>query len=221
MSQSSRLLFVGGSTMKGHSVSGQIDSYAQQLARNPHHESTIIAKDRILISEVLDIVEKSRDFDVLVIQVGVADSLLRRLKVKRNSDLITYFPYYRQAVTKRFLKQLLYLARISRPRTKYSAYCICIEKISATASMNGVRIIWLGSIVAPIRLSKIETKIKGLYCKYSFRDIVERMPENQVFIDVDAICSNFVDELDIFHLNQLGHNLLCGLIEEKLDNWRI
>jgi hypothetical protein len=221
MSQSSRLLFVGGSTMRGHSVSGQIDSYAQQLARNPHHESTIIAKDRILISEVLDIVEKSRDFDVLVVQVGVADSLLRRLKVKGNSHLITYFPYHRQAVTKRFLKQLLYFARISRARTKYSAYCLCIEKISAIASMNGARIIWLGSIVAPIRLSKIETKIKSLYCKYSFRDIVERMPENQVFIDVDAVGSNFVDELDIFHLNQLGHNLLRGLIEEKLDNWRI
>lgn len=221
MSQSSRLLFVGGSTMKGHSVSGQIDSYAQQLARNPHHESTIIAKDRILISEVLDIVEKSRNFDVLVIQVGVADSLLRRLREKSNSHSITYFPYQRQAVTKRLLKQLLYFARISRSRTKYSAYCLCIEKISATASMNGVRIIWLGSIVAPIRLSKIETKIKSLYCKYSFRDIVERMPQNQVFIDVDAICSNFVDELDIFHLNQLGHNLLCGLIEERLDNWRI
>jgi len=221
MSQSSRLLFVGGSTMKGHSVSGQIDSYAQQLARNPHYESTIIAKDRILISEVLDIAEKSLDFDVWVIQVGVADSLLRSLIVKMNYYSRTYLPYQRQAVTRRLLKQLLYFARMLRPRTRYSAYYQCIEKISATASMNGVRIIWLGSIVAPIRLSKIEIKIKSLYCKYSFRDIVERVPQNQVFIDVDVVCSNFVNELDIFHLNQLGHNLLCGLIEERLDNWRI
>lgn len=221
MSQSLRLLFVGGSTMKGHSVLGQIDSYAQQLARNPHYEATIIVKDRILISEVLDIVEKSQDFDVLVIQVGVADSLLRRFKVRKNSYPKNYFPYQRQVMTKRLLKQLLYFARVSRFRTKSSTYYQCIEKISAVASVNGVRIIWLGSIIAPIRLMKIETKIKNLYCKYYFKDIAGRMPKNHVFIDVDEICSNFVDEFDVFHLNQAGHNLLSGLVEERLDNWHI
>jgi hypothetical protein len=207
--------------MRGHSVSGQIDSYAQQLARNPHHESTIIVKDSILISEVLDIVEKSQDYDVMIIQVGVSDSLLRRFKVKKNFHSITYFPNQRQKMTKRLLKQLLYFSRISRSRTESSAYYLCIEKISAIASVNGVRIIWLGSVIAPTRLIKIERKIKELYCKYYFRDIAERMPKNHAFIDVDAICSNFVDDLDIFHLNQLGHNLLSSLIEERLDNWRI
>lgn len=221
MSQSLRLLCVGGSTMKGHSVSGQIDSYAQQLARNPHYEATIIVRDRILISEVLDIVEKSQDFDVLVIQVGVADSLLRRFKVKKNSHSIKYFPYQRQAITKMLVKQLLFFARVSRSATKSGAYYLCIEKISAIASENGVRVIWLGSIIASRRLMKIEIKIKNLYCKYYFKDIAGRMPKNHAFIDVDEICSNFVDEFDIFHLNQTGHNLLSGLIGERLENWHI
>lgn len=220
MSQSLRILFLGGSTMKGHSVSGQLDSYAQQLARNPRHQSTIIAKDRILIGEVLDIVEISQDFDVMVIQVGVADSLLRRIKRNNNSHSQTYFPYQRPTTTKMLLKHLLYFARMSKPTTKSSDYYFCVEKISEIASANGMRIIWLGSVIAPIRLTKIETKIKNLYCKNYFRDIAERMPKNQTFIDVDGACSNFVDELDIFHLNQLGHNLLFGLIEERLVNWR-
>lgn len=219
MSQLLRLLFVGGSTMRGYSYSSEVESFGYQIIKELNNGSEIYAKDRILISEVRDFLEKSVNFDVFVIQVGVADSLLKKPLSRKKSHPRQIFLLKRPSITKVILKRFLYFTRLSRAATKRVSFESCIESISELALARQAKVIWLGSIIAPVRLTKPERFIKNLYCKMSFVALAERFPDSHVFIDVDQECSHLVNNLDVFHLNQEGHDVVAALIRERLGQW--
>ena len=219
MSQSWRLLIVGGSTTRGHSISEEIVSYAYQVMRDFPMGSQIITKDLIQIREVKEILENSSDFDVWIIQVGVSDALLRKSNFEKKSNLPKIYPSKHPSIAKVILKWIGYYSGTRRAKTNASDFHSCIHSIANIAEVRQAKIIWLGSVIAPIRLTKFEIAIKNLYCKLYFRDLATRAPNSHAFIDVDDNCSQFVNRLDVFHLNQRGHDVLATLIKEKLDNW--
>lgn len=219
MSHMLRILFVGGSTMRGHSISSEVESFAFQIVRELDNGSEIYTKDRILISEVREFLENSVNFDVYVIQVGVADSLMKMPIRRKKSHPREIFPHKRPRIAKVILKQFFYYTRISRAMTKRVSFESYIESISALAAAKQNKVIWLGSIIAPVRLTRPERFIKNLYCKMNFATLAERFPESHSFIDVDKECSDLVDDLDVFHLNQEGHDVVATLIRERLGTW--
>jgi len=219
MPQRLRILFVGGSTMRGYSISGPYQSFAYQIIKELNNGSEIFVKDQILINEVRDFLENAGIFDVFVIQVGVGDSLRKKRKRKRKSDSHSIFLPRRPTITKLILKRILYFIGIYRANTGGVSFTSCIESISKIAVARQTKVIWLGSIITPVLLTKPEKVIKQHYCRSSFVTFAERNPDRHSFIDVDEACSELVDNLDIFHLNQEGHDVVAALIREKLDQW--
>lgn len=219
MSLPFRILFVGGSTMRGYSNSNEVESFGNQIIKELNNGSEMYAKDRILINEVRDFLEDSANFDVFVIQVGVADSLMKKPIRTKNSQPREIFPPKRPRMSKVILKRFLYFTRLSRATTKRVSFESCIESISEIVEARQAKVIWLGSVIAPVRLTKPEKLIKNHYCKICFVELAERFPETHAFIDVDKDCGDFVNDLDVFHLNQEGHNVVATLIRARLDQW--
>lgn len=203
--------------MRGYSIFGQYESFAYQIIKELNNGSKIFVKDRILISEVRDFLENSGNFDVFVIQVGVGDSLRKKRKSEGKSDSHSTFLPRRPTITKVILKRILYFIGIYRANTGGASFESCIESISKIAVARQTKVIWLGSIIAPVLLTKPEKVIKQHYCRSSFVTFAERYPDRHLFIDVDEECSDLVDNPDFFHLNQEGHDIVAALIREKLD----
>lgn len=202
--------------MRGFSISERIFPFAERIILSFHKDSKVITRDLITIKEVLGIVEDLTEFDIWVIQVGVADSLSTNFRRRHDVKYPAEYRAERPKFIKRIFKRVLLMLRLVKARTSPRDYFSHIEFISKLAKSRGVKVVWLGSVVGAIRLTNPERIRKRDFCKNYFLEIVKRFPETNIFMDVEDACSNFVEESDIFHLNQAGHNAVSDYLKSIL-----
>ena len=231
-----RIVFIGGSTMAGYGLNKNEKTFVDILKVHHSGELVEILRPLILAETAFDFFVNASDMDLLVLQIGVSDSLRKRNKLlRRISNLLgklspigreksAYFAAGKQLGPKRFslVRVIKYLALTLIPfksRTNSKLYESNVNKILDLASSRNCKLIVLGSLLGKDSISKFEYKSKKSYTRDIFLKKISISPSHMKFIDTDLLLSEFSQENDEFHLNSRGHLLLADLIKDSIKSF--
>ena len=208
-----------------------------QLVQHKYSEFIdVIARDHLSAKRALDIVTNAMDFELLVIQIGIGDSLKKRLwkkpanysgknvvfqRLRLDGTLTTYRDRPKIDYLKRHLMDLLFDVGYFQSRTSESEFVFTVRAIQSLAKSREFKILWLGSIVGKNTLSNRELQIRNRFCRDIFMELSLNSDDSMRFIDTNHLLHNSVGLVDVFHLNQEGHEQLSNLILEELETWEL
>ncbi len=236
MGSTGRVVFIGGSTMSGYGLNKNEKTFVDILKVHHSGEMVEFLRPLILAETALDFFVNVSDMDLLVLQIGVSDSLRKRNKLLRKiskllgkSSLTSRENSASFAARKQLGPKRLSLVRVIKyldltlipfkSRTNSKEYKSNVNKILDLASSRNIKLIVLGSVLGKGSISKFEYKAKKLYTRDVFLKKIAVSPSHMNFIDTDLLLSEFIQENDVFHLNARGHYLLADLIKDSIKSF--
>jgi lysophospholipase L1-like esterase len=219
--------------MRGFTLNTGEKSFVKFFQDYQFCEVIEISKDLITSSEAFDLFASAGDSDLLVLQIGVADSLRKKTYLSRKvtkllrrstqtirnnggSSRISRDNNPKFLKLVRFLKDMIFNIFWFEPRTDLRSYEFNLRKLLDLASARKTKVILLGSILGTDFISNSEYKVKKSYTQNIFLKQLSNNPSNIRFIDVDLLLRDFYQEFDVFHLNAKGHRILADLIKDSI-----
>jgi lysophospholipase L1-like esterase len=219
--------------MRGFTLSNNEKSFVKIFQDDLSIDVLEVSKDLITSSEAFASFLSTSYSDLLVLQIGVADSirkknyLLRKVtKLLRNSTQTirgngATFKITRENNPKflsltRFIKGFIFNVFWFKPRADVGLYRFNLKKLLDLACARNTKVILLGSVLGKDFISSSECKVKKLYTQDIFLKELSNDSRNIRFINVDLLLSKFCQEFDVFHLNAKGHLILADLIKDSI-----
>ena len=216
--------------MRGFSLEESIFPFPNQILASNGYTGKVLAKDLISIESALHFLRDNSAFDVLVLQIGVADTIkqppnfvkrikkmkFRQRKTSNHLNVLGIGFNPKHLRLRKLIKFILFITGYYRPITDRAKFTEGVSEIYELSKLGGYSVIWLGSILGDQYLTQREIRTKRLYCGELFEQKTRDSRSSCTFVDVDHLLKTFVCERDVFHLNQAGHDYLAALVKYEI-----
>lgn len=203
-----KIVFIGGSTTKGHQCAGK--AFPNIVAKEVNIEHVnIFSMNSIKVSDLDELFKREkyspRQGDVFVLQIGPGD----HAPILRNKN-------FDKAISGKSCRRLLRKLGFAKNSTPFSDYERLVQKFVSLLLNTGVKVIWITSLVG-YRRSPVERKRKLKYVKPSKILGQEPYKSKINLIDLNELLTLEERGSDSVHPNAMGQIHIANTIMEMLE----